>query len=275
MADSADRAWTGSMPDVYERCLAGAVFEPPAADLARRAAADSPAAILELAAGTGTLTRQLTRRLPGAQVTATDLNPAMVSYGAQRVPQAAWQQADALSLPFEDDQFDLVICQFGVMFFGAKPTAFSEVARVLRPDGRFLFSTWDVIERNDFAAALAAAIDATFPADPPTFLTRVPHGYADLAAVAADLRAAGLEPAEQSTVVMTGHADSAAQLATGFCSGTPLRMAIEARGPLQPAVEAIAAQMTSRLGPGPVTGRLTAHVVVARSAGLPGPGSGS
>jgi SAM-dependent methyltransferase len=255
------------------------VFGPPAADLARRAAADGPSAVLELAAGTGTLTRELTRRLPGGQVTATDLNPAMVSYGAQRVPEAAWQQADALSLPFEDDRFDLVICQFGVMFFGAKRAAFSEVARVLRPDGRFLFSTWDVIEHNDFAAALAAAIDATFPADRPTFLTRIPHGYADLAAVAADLRAAGLEPEETSTVVMTGHAESAAQLATGFCSGTPLRMAIEARGALQPAVETIAAEMTARLGRGPVAGRLTAHVIGARrdrescgKAGQAGPG---
>ena len=90
MADSADRAWTGSMPDIYERCLAAAVFGPPAAELARRAAAVGPTAILELAAGTGTLTRQLTRRLPEAQVTATDLSPAMVSYGAQRVPEAAW-----------------------------------------------------------------------------------------------------------------------------------------------------------------------------------------
>jgi SAM-dependent methyltransferase len=275
MADSADRAWTGSMPDIYERCLAAAVFDPPAADLARRAAAVGPAEILELASGTGTLTRQLARRLPGAQVTATDLSPAMISYGTEHVPEAAWQQADALSLPFDDDLFDLVICQFGVMFFDPKPAAFSEVARVLRPDGRFLFSTWDVIERNDFAAALAAAINAAFPADPPTFLSRIPHGYADLAAVAADLRAAGLVPQEQSTVVLTGHAESAAQLAAGFCAGTPLRMAIEARGPLQPAVETIAAQMTARLGPGPVTGRLTAHVIVARRAGQPGPGSGS
>jgi SAM-dependent methyltransferase len=202
-----------------------------------------PAEILELAAGTGTLTRQLTGRLPGAQVTATDLSPAMISYGTEHVPEAAWQQADALSLPFDD--------------------------------GLFLFSTWDVIERNDFAAAMAAAINAAFPADPPTFLTRIPHGYADLAAVAADLRAAGLAPQEQSTVVLRGHAESAAQLAAGFCAGTPLRMAIEARGPLQPAVETIAAQMTARLGPGPVTGRLTAHVIVARRAGQPGPGSGS
>jgi SAM-dependent methyltransferase len=268
MTDTADRAWTGSMPEIYDRCLASAVFAPHAADLAERAAADRAGAdragaVLELAAGTGTLTRQLVRLLPEASITATDLNQAMADYGARRVPEASWRRADALALPFADDSFDLVACQFGVMFFPDKRAAFGEVARVLRPGGRFLLNSWDVLGRNEFAAALADAVDAVFPADPPTFLARIPHGYADPATAAADLRAAGLTPDGRSTVVLTGHAESAAQLATGFCQGTPLRMAIEARGDLRQATEAVAALMTARLGPGPVAGPLTAHVIRA------------
>jgi len=264
MTDAADRTWSRSMPATYDRCLGPAVFVAHAVELARRAAADRAEAVLELAAGTGILTRQLVRRLPGAQVTATDLSPAMAAYGARQVPQAAWQQADALALPFADGSFDLVTCQFGVMFFAPRAAAYAEVARVLRPGGRFWLSTWDVIERNDFAAALAEAIELTFPDDPPTFLARIPHGYADVTAVAADLRAAGLTPQDQAMVVRTGRARSAAQVATGFCQGTPLRMAIESRTDLRAATSAIATRMTARLGPGPVTGRLTAHLIAGR-----------
>src|SRR5690242_16192568 len=115
--DGQDRLWAGSMPHAYERWLAPAVFRPFAVDLAGRAAGLAPHRVLEIAAGTGVLTRELVAALPAAQVTATDLNAAMVEFGSRQVPLAAWRQADALSLPFEDQRFDLIVCQFGVMFF--------------------------------------------------------------------------------------------------------------------------------------------------------------
>src|SRR5437773_11374095 len=118
------------MPAAYDRFLAPAVFRPFAADLARRAAAQQPRRVLEVAAGTGVLTAELLAALPDAHVTATDLNEPMVRYGAGQAPGADWQQADAQALPFDDEQFDLVACQFGVMFFPDKPGAFAEIRRV-------------------------------------------------------------------------------------------------------------------------------------------------
>ena len=262
-AGDEDRLWSGSMPQAYERWLAPAMFQPFAIDLARRAARFAPGLLLEIAAGTGVLTRELATAIPAAQVTATDLNAAMVEFGSRRVPLAAWQEADALRLPFDDQRFDLVICQFGVMFFPDKPAAFREMRRVLAPGGRLLFSTWGAVHTHGFAAALMDGLTQAFPADPPTFLVAVPHGYCDLGRIVTDLAAGGLECVSIASVTLDGHAQSAADVAAGFCTGTPLRMAIEARGDLAASTAAIADHMTARLGRGPVTAPMTAYVIEA------------
>ncbi len=196
-------------------------------------------------------------------MTATDLNQAMVDYASALVTAATWRRADAQELPFVDGTFDMVVCQFGVMFFPDKRAAFGEVARVLAPGGTFLFNTWDVVEHNDFTAAMGAGVLKAFPDDPPTFVLRVPHGYTDVGRVIADVEAAGLRVGEAVTVSLTGQAESASQVATGFCYGTPLRMAIEQRGNLDTAAATVSAEMTALLGAGTITGTLTAHVVTA------------
>jgi len=264
MPDDQHRVWAGSMPEAYDRWLAPAVFHPFAVDLARRAARFIPGHVLEIAAGTGVLTRELLTAIPAAQVTATDLNAAMIEFGSRRVPAAVWRQADALSLPFADRRFDLIACQFGVMFFPDRPAAFREMRRVLAPGGRLLFSTWGAIDTHGFAAALVAGLAHAFPVDPPRFVVAVPHGYCDLGQVAADLAAAGLEHVSTTSVTLDGHANSAASVAAGFCTGTPLRMEIEARGDLAASTAVIADQMTARLGPGPVTAKMTAYIIEAR-----------
>ena len=258
-----DNEWSGSMPEIYERFLVPALFTPYAAHLAQRAAAEAPATMLEVAAGTGALTRALVAVLPGARVTATDLNPAMVSWSAQRLPEADWQVADALDLPVPDASVDLIACQFGVMFVPDKIAAFTEAARVLAPQGALLCSTWGPVESSPFPAALVAALAEVLPVDPPDFVARIPHGYADPAQVAADLRAAGLLPSIEPTV-LRGRAPSAAALAMGFCQGTPLRFALQARGDLAELTAAVAAAMTARLGEGPVDGDLAGFVITGR-----------
>jgi SAM-dependent methyltransferase len=263
MIDEADRSWVQSMPDAYQRFLVPTVFEPFAAELAGRVAARGPARVLELAAGTGALTEQLVTHLPGADVVATDLNPAMVALGARRVPGATWRQADAAHLPFEAAAFDAVVCQFGVMFFPDRPAAYAEACRVLAADGALLFNTWGPVAAHDFAAALVAALGNAFPDDPPGFVAAVPHGYADPDVVRADLAAAGFAQVRVDTVTLEGRARSARDVAVGFCTGSPLRAALEARGDLDAAVSAVAGTMEDILGPGPVTGRMTAHVVEA------------
>ena len=259
-----DRRWVGSMPEAYDRGLAPAVFEPFVVDLAGRVARSSPSRVLEVAAGTGVLTRQLAMAVPSAALTATDLNGAMVRFGARRVPAASWRQADAVSLPFDDGQFDLVVCQFGVMFFPDKPAAFAEMRRVLAPGGRLRVSAWSTTDRHGFAAALEAGIERAFPDDPPTFVVEVPHGYSHLGRMADDLAAGGLACVATEEVTLEGASGSAADVATGFCTGTPLRMAIEERGDLVAVTEVIGDEMRVRLGEGPVRASMTANLAEAR-----------
>jgi SAM-dependent methyltransferase len=257
-----DRTWLREMSEAYERWMVPMLFRPYAADLAARAAAHQPERVLELAAGTGAVTRLLVEELDG-EVVATDLNQGMVDVGRIEAPGADWRQADAQSLPFDDGSFDLVVCQFGVMFFPDKRAAFAEVHRVLRPGGRFLFSTWAELADNDHAAALSHAVDGLFPDDPPRFITTVPHGYHDPDAIAADLAAAGFRQVHHVTVTLAGTAESADGMARGFCMGSPLRAELAARGDVESLTEQISAILTSTLGDGPLTGSMAAHVLEA------------
>ncbi|MFE9558287.1 class I SAM-dependent methyltransferase [Streptomyces sp. NPDC006703] len=257
---NADRRWSESMPAAYEQYLVPVVFRPFAEDLSARAAALHPRRILELAAGTGVLTADLLAAAPSAEVTATDLNVAMVAFGSTRAPGAVWQQADAQQLPFPDGGFDLVVCQFGVMFFPNRVEAFAEIHRVLAPGGRFLFNTWGPLGRHGFEVALQAGLERAFPVDPPRFFQTLPHGYADPTVVAADLAAAGFAVEDEQELTLQGRAESTADLATGYLTGTPVSAAIDERGD-GPAVRAIVIEeMTARLGPGPVTAPMTAYV---------------
>lgn len=244
------------MPAAYEQYLVPVVFRPFAADLTARARVLHPRRVLELAAGTGVLTAGLVAAAPSAEVTATDLNEAMVAFGSTRAPGAVWRQADAQRLPFPDGGFDLVVCQFGVMFFPDRVAAFTEVRRVLAPSGRFLFNTWGPLGTHAFEVALQVGLERAFPVDPPRFFPTVPHGYADPAVVAADLAAVE----DQQELTLQGRAASTADLATGYLAGTPVRVAVEERGD-GPAVRAtVIEEMTARLGPGPVTAPMTAYV---------------
>jgi SAM-dependent methyltransferase len=158
---SNDSSWIETMPETYDRCLGPALFVPYGSHVAALVAARAPQRVLELAAGTGILTAELARLLPNARITATDLNPEMVSWAAHRVANVDWRQADAQRLDYPEASFELVVFQFGVMFFPDKQRAFAEAARVLVPGGTLLFTVWDEIDGSDFAAALMSAARPT------------------------------------------------------------------------------------------------------------------
>jgi SAM-dependent methyltransferase len=267
MSDDASRTWAEDMSAAYDEYLVPAVFRPYADDLASRVARCRPRVVLELAAGTGALTRAMTANLAGAQIIATDLNVAMVDVGSAQVPAATWRQADAMQLPFGDASVDLVACQFGVMFFPDRPAAYAGVARVLRPGGFFLFNCWGPLATHEVEATVIAALAEHFPDDPPSFLARVPHGYHDVDRVAADLKAAGFGEVHIESVELDCSAKSAGDLARGYCRGTPLRAEIEARGDLETATRAVATALKERFGRGPVIGRMAALVVSANTPG--------
>ena len=262
-----DTVFAGSIPELYDRCLGPFLFEPYAADLAERAAAAAPGRILETAAGTGIVTAALARALPEAQIVATDLNPDMLRVAAAKLesPRISFAPADAQSLPFPKESFDLVVCQFGAMFFPDRVAAYREARRVLRPGGAFLFNVWDRLDSNPASRAVAEAVAELFPDDPPSFLERVPFGYHDKAAIEADLSAAGFSAIEAQTVAKRSRG-AAGDVAPGLCQGSPLRAEIEARAPgrLEEASAAALARLI-RLHGDPVDAAMSAHVLTARA----------
>jgi len=263
-----DRAFAGSIPALYERLLVPLIFQPYADDLARRLVEFAPARVLELAAGTGVVTRELAARLPAAtSIVATDLNPAMLEEAAQRpiARPVAWQQADACDPHFDDASFDAVVCQFGVMFFPDRVQAFREARRMLAPGGLLLFNSWDAIADNEFADVVTQALAERFPGASLQFLARTPHGYHDPARIRLDLAAAGFTQSQVETLTERSRASSARVPAIAYCQGTPLRNEIEALGEdaLDEATEAAASALTQRFGAGAVDGRIQALVASA------------
>lgn len=264
---NSDREFSGSIPTFYERYLVPLIFSPYAADMASRVALRQPACVLEIAAGTGAVTRQLAAVLPpGVSIVATDLNQPMLDHamGLVTTRPVEWRQADAMQLPYPDAAFDVVVCQFGVMFCQNRLKAFSEAMRVLRPGGAFLFNVWDRIEHNEFADVVSQALESMFPDDPPRFMARVPHGYHDPVDIARDLALGGFaRPPEFTTLAERSRADSPRLAALAYCQGTPLRNEIEARDPgrLAEATDMATAAIERRFGSGVVDGKIQARIV--------------
>jgi ubiquinone/menaquinone biosynthesis C-methylase UbiE len=264
-----DKVFAGSIPALYERYLVPLIFEPYAFDLAKRLAEAQPRQVLETAAGTGVVTRAMATRLPAStRITATDLNQPMLDQAKTRHSQTGqieWKAADAQALPFADQSFDVVACQFGAMFFPDKVQAYQEARRVLKPGGRFLFSVWDRISTNEFADIVTRALAAVFPDDPPRFLARTPHGYHDVERIRADLKAAGFADISIAAVDERSKASSPRDPAIAYCQGTPLRNEIEARDAsrLQEATIRAEDAIAQGFGTGAVDGRIRAYVITA------------
>jgi len=267
---STDKVFAGSIPKLYDDYLVPMIFAVYADDIARRVAALSPSTLLEIAAGTGAVTRAVAAALPrGIRYVATDLNEPMLAIAAQRQAdddRITWRQADGMALPFDDAEFDVVCCQFGAMFFPERVRAYGEVKRVLKPGGTFVFNVWDRIEDNALTHEATMALGTMFPDDPPRFMIRTPHGYYDRDVIRSDLERAGFRDIAIETRSEISHAPSADYVAIAVCQGTPLRNEIEARdaSKLQAATDIVAEAIRTRHGSGPVEGKIQAVVIEAR-----------
>ena len=262
-----DTVFAGSIPAIYDRYMVPLIFAPYAELVAERAKVLGPSRILETAAGTGVVTEALHRAVPEAEIVATDLNQPMLDEAARKVraTNVMFRQADALNLPFEDSSFDLVVCQFGVMFFPDKVTANAEARRVLREGGHYLLVIWDRIDRNLATRAAGAAVAKLFPEDSGAFYERIPFRYHDVALIESDLRAAGFQKIEIDTVELRSRAASARDVAIGMTQGTPMRSEIEKRGPdaLAGATEAAEQALRQFEGPDGFDAPMSAHIVTA------------
>ena len=265
---ASDALFAGSIPDIYDRLLVPLIFEPYATDLAKRVAEAKPQLVLETAAGTGAVTRALASSLKDARIVATDLNQPMLDHARSRRSgdkRIEWRQADALELPFKDQTFDAVACQFGLMFFPDKVQGYREARRVLKPSGRFFFSVWDRISENQFADVVTQALATFFPQDPPRFLARTPHGYCDTNRIREEMSRAGFGTVSIDVVDARSKASSARDVAVAYCQGTPLRNEIEARDAiaLEDATKQAEKALAERFGGAAVDGRIQAIVMTA------------
>ncbi len=224
-------AFSGSIPKNYDEFLGPMFFEPYAVDMTNRVSKLNPSTILEIAAGTGRLTKNLIPILKdGSSIVASDINPSMVKYGKAQTmdPKVKWMEIDAHTLPFEDGTFDCIISQFGVMFYNDRLNAFKEAWRVLKPGGTFIFNSWDEIKNNPMANEASEALKHFFPVNTPAFYS-VPFSYFNESEISADLKAAGFSEPKIETVKLIGYSSNAASAAKGLIQGTPTITAIEER----------------------------------------------
>lgn len=264
-----DKKFTGSIPEFYDTYLVPLIFGAYAEDLAERVERLSPGAVLEVAAGTGVVARALAPRLSGdVRYVATDLNQPMLDHAASKHPREhpiEWQQADALSLPFDDQSFDVVICQFGAMFFPDQEKGFREARRVLKPGGRLIFNMWDHIRENEFAALATEAASLVFPADPPLFLARTPHGHHDKEKTVSLLKLCGYSEIVVETLSEQSRATAARHPAVAYCHGTPLRNEIEERDPekLDEVTDRAERLIAGKFGSGAISAKIQALIFSA------------
>lgn len=262
--------FSGSIPAAYDRYLGPLLFQPYAEDLAARLQVEENASVLELACGTGILTRVLRTRLPSTvKLIATDLNEPMFRHAAAKFSEGEavqWRQADACSLPFGDGMFDAVVCQFGIMFVPDKALAAREARRVLKPGGLFLFNVWDALEHNDVGRIAHETITSYFDKDPPTFY-QVPFGYHDQDEIKRVLESAGFRDVRIEVVSKMAEVTSAQDVATGLVQGNPVSSAITERDPsLLPVItNAVADAITRRFGETNIRAPMRAIIVQAQS----------
>jgi SAM-dependent methyltransferase len=256
--------FTGRVPEYYDQCLGPAWFDQLAADIARRLPANPSGDVLELACGTGLVTRYLRERLDShLRLVATDLSPAMLDYARRKLTELKnieWREADAARLPFADGQFGAVVCAFGFMFVPDKNAAFSEAFRVLKTGGRLLFSVWDRIEENPHALANRDLIERLFPGDEEMRFT-VPFDMHDPALLRELLTRARFADIRIEKKRIDVDRVSARTIAVGVVRGTPRSLLFEKRGvSLDEIIDKITATLTEIGGADPY--RSTAQVLV-------------
>lgn len=264
-----DKVFAGSIPDIYDTYLVPLIFEAFAEDMATRVTAQPVRDVLETAAGSGVVTRALAPKLVAdARLTVTDLNPPMLERAKARQGADAritWQPADALDLPFADQSFDAVCCQFGVMFFPDRVKGYAEARRVLRPGGRFVFNVWDAIEYNGFADVVTRVASTLLPAAPPQFLARTPHGHGQPQRIHEELAEAGFAHVEIEKLTRDSTAPDPSHPAIAYCRGTPMfgELAPHGEAKVQRIIDAATEEIRATYGPGPVTAPIQGFVVAA------------
>jgi ubiquinone/menaquinone biosynthesis C-methylase UbiE len=264
---SVSASFTGSIPDFYDTCLGPAWFDAFAADLAKRLSPKPPGDVLEIACGTGLVTKHARERLdPAIRLIATDFSKSMLEYARVKLHARngiEWREADGAKLPFGDNAFGAVLCAFGIMFIPDKQAALREARRVLKPGGRFLFNVWDRLEANPHAAANAKVFGRLFPGDKEMISTS-PYEMYDRALLENLLSEAGFRDIRFDTKRVQVDAVSARTIAIGHIRGSPRSLLLEKRGAsVDEVIELTTAAIAAVGGADPYRGSVQAVVVEA------------
>ena len=266
-----NQAFTASMPEFYDKYLGPSKFDAYGAELARRLPANPPGDVLEVACGTGLVTRHMRERLePSRRLVATDISKPMVDYARAKyagVPGIEWREADAMKLPFGDRTFGAVACALGAMFMPDKPAFYRETRRVLVPGGTFIFSVWDTLEENSQDRIATEVIAGLYPGDPEvTFMT--PFSMHDTRKVEADLAQSGFGEVNVENVRIPLNRVSARTVALGQMHGTPRGALLARKGAsLDQVADKITAALARAGGHDPYVGHGSAFVITARREG--------
>ncbi len=262
-------AFVGEIPEHYDKGLGPNIFVDYAGRLVDECCAEAVANVIELAAGTGIVSGKLRDRLPkDASLLVTDLNGPMLEVAKKKLEEGdnlRFSVADAMDLPFEEARFDLMVCQFGVMFFPDKVASFREAARVIKPGGRYVFNVWSAMSENPFSQMAHEVARQFFPDDPPGFY-KVPFHYGDPQLVKADLAEAGWGDIRYETIRLSKRIEAPETFAKALVFGNPLIDEIRSRGGVSS--DDVAREMASALhrtfGPSEMTMPLSATTFVCR-----------
>lgn len=194
--------------DTYERLFVPAEFREWAPRLLAAARVDKGQRVLDVACGTGIVTREAARLVgPSGSVVGVDLDPGMLAVAARLTPGIEWQRGSATDLPFQDGSFDAVVSQFGLMYFPDRAQALREMMRVLRSGGHLAVAVWDTLEHTPAYADLVALLERMVGQHAADTL-RAPFVLGDVSALTAILSSAGIVDATIVTHRGTGRFDS-------------------------------------------------------------------
>jgi SAM-dependent methyltransferase len=264
-------AFSGNIPTNYDTHLGPIFFEPFAADIAERVSQLKPQRMLELACGTGRLTRQLAKILPpGGHLVATDINPAMLAFASGQLfdtPAITWDMVDAEDLPYPGYSFDVVVSQFGAMFYKDKIKAYAEARRTLNPGGIFFMLTWDRLENNPVALTAHQTLAHFFPINTPGFFN-VPFSYHNEQQIRNEIALAGFGAIHSVLVTLKGRSTTALSVAMGLLKGSPAYTEIVERDPelLEPMLEELSARLAAQFGASNLEVPIQARLFVAEKS---------
>lgn len=241
----------GQLPEAYDSLFRPLLFDPYARWFADRMRLPSGARVLEIAAGTGALSEAILRWLPpDGKLMVTDLHSGMLKIAREEMRhdlRASFEVANAQELPFPDESFDLVVCQFGYMFFPDKRLACHEAHRVLARGGAFQFLVWNSVEQNEIVAVIRDAMASVLGEAPKGF--SVPHLFGDRETIEGDLRASAFSEVNFEDVVLPTRS-TPLKATRAFCRGTPTAMVLKEMGDetLAAVEEAVERRVGERFG---------------------------